>query len=71
MGKYYCRIILKDTQDGRLYFQMYNRMENDKRYTFLMRADSERLHKKIDDFYAICDIGNITIKIKFSEINTI
>lgn len=69
---YYCRVILKDTLDGRSYFwKNQNRLDPNKRYTFEIRNDTKKTHKKLDDFYAICSLPNIRVRISFSHINVI
>lgn len=73
-NEYFCRIILKDTLEGKTYF--WNNRNNpvvdqEKRYTFIMRDDKKKSHKKLNDFYAVCVLPNIKVKISFSPINII
>jgi hypothetical protein len=71
-GYYYCRIILKDTLEGKTYFRANrDRLDPDKRYTFVMRHDTEQKQKKLGDFYAVCSLPHIKIKISFSPIDVI
>ena len=73
-SEYYCRIMLADTPEGKTYF-WNNRnnpvVDSDKRYTFVMRDDKKKSHKKLNDFYAVCVLPNIKVKICFSPINVI
>lgn len=66
---YYCRIILRDTPEGKTYFRK-NRswLDPNKRYTFVIRNDTTRSHKSIEDFYAVCMLANMKVKIAFSSI---
>jgi hypothetical protein len=69
---YYCRVILKDTLEGRSYFwRKRNTIDPNKRYTFEIRNDTKKTHNKLEDFYAICSLPNIRVKISFSYINVI
>ena len=73
-SEYYCKIILKDTHQDKLYFiKNINNpaVDQSKRYTFLMRYDTKKTQKKLEDFYAVCCLPNIKIKIYFSPLNII
>ena len=66
---YYCKIILKDTFDGKIYFnQNHERLDPNKHYTFLLRNDTVKNQTKLNDFYAICSLPNKKVKISFSVI---
>ena len=68
-SEYYCRIILKDTQSGMRHF-LLNRKNIDpiKRYTFVIRNDETKKQRKLDDFYAICVLPNMKVRISFDQI---
>jgi len=69
-SEYYCRILLKDLPEGATYFRANkNRLDPDKRYTFVIRKDDLPEQKKLDDFYAVCTLPNMKIRISFSPIN--
>jgi hypothetical protein len=73
-SEYYCKIILKDTHQGKLYFAKNidnPAVDHSKRYTFLMRYDKNKSQKKLEDFYAVCCLPNIKVKIYFSPLNII
>lgn len=67
---YYCRIILKDTSHGATYF-LVNRKKIDmnKRYTFVIRNDVVKKQRKLDDFYAVCALPHLKVRISFSRIH--
>lgn len=68
--KYYCRIILKDTPDGKIhYFVNKNKLDSTKRYTFLIRNSNLSEFNQLSDFYAICALPNFKVKVYFSPIN--
>jgi len=73
-SEYYCRIILKDTPEGKTYF-WNNRnnpfVDSEKSYTFVIRNDAKKSSKKLDDFYAVCVLPNVKVRIGFSNINII
>lgn len=71
-SEYYCRIILKNSDEGKKYF-MDNKdwLDPDKYYTFVMRDDKKRKHNKLADFYAVCTLSNMKIRISFTPINII
>lgn len=67
---YYCKILLKDMSEGKTYFwNNRHRIEPDKRYTFIIRNDVLQRQNKIDDFYAVCVLPNMKVRISFSQIN--
>jgi hypothetical protein len=69
-SEYYCKIILKDTDHGRKHFLKYaNSLDPKKRYTFLIRQDKEKKQRKLDDFYGVCSLPNMKLRISFSPIN--
>lgn len=69
-SNYYCRIMLKDTIDGSIHFKNNNNIDPAKRYTFLMQNNKElRKHKKLDDFYAVCNVNDKKYKISFCHYN--
>lgn len=69
-SKYYCRILLKDVDTNLSYFLANRqRLDPDKRYTFVIRNDPDKQQTKIDDFYAVCALPNMKVKISFSPIN--
>ena len=73
-AEYYCRILLKDTPEGKTHF--WNNRHNpaidpEKRYTFLMRNDKEKSHRELKNFYAVCTLPNIKVRISFSPLNII
>jgi hypothetical protein len=73
-SEYYCKVILKDTSEGKNYYQKnYSNpsVSQDKRYTFVLRNDVKKSNNKLDDFYAICTLPNMKIKISFSQLNVI
>lgn len=71
-NKYYCKILLKDTQDGQGYFWSHRKqIPADKRYTFVIKGVDNNHQESIKDFYAICTLPNIKVKISFSEIKVI
>jgi hypothetical protein len=71
-ANYYCRVLLKDTPDGKTYFwNNRNRIEPTKRYTFVIRNDENPTQKKLDDFYAVATLPGMKIRISFSPINVI
>lgn len=72
--EYFCRIILKDTPEGMTYF--WNNRNNpvvdqEKRYTFIMRDDKKKKQKILSDMYAVCVLPNLKVKISFCPINVI
>lgn len=68
-NNYYCKIILKDTIDGKHYFNKNNgNIEPKKHYTFLIRNDMTKNQNKLNDFYAVCSLPNKKVKIYFSII---
>lgn len=71
-NEYYCRIILKDTQDGKTHFRANaEHLDPEKRYTFVIRNDEKKVQQKLEDFYAVCSLPNIKVRIAFSPINVI
>ena len=72
-SEYFCRVILKDTLDGKIYF-LKNRnnpdVDSKKRYTFVLKDNTKKTHNKLDDFYAVCVLSNIKVRISFSPITT-
>lgn len=71
-SQYYCRILLKDLSVDRPYFWTNRqRLDPDKRYTFVIRNDPEKKQSKIDDFYAVCALPSMKVKVSFSPINVI
>lgn len=74
ISEYYCKIILKDTPDGKEYYRKNSSnpaVSQDKRYTFVLRNDTKKSNKKLDDFYALCVLPNMQVKISFSQLNVI
>ena len=71
-SQYYCRILLKDLLVDRTYFWTNRqRIDPDKRYTFVIRNDPDKKQNKIDDFYAVCALPNMKVKISFSPITVV
>jgi hypothetical protein len=71
-SQYYCRILLKDLPEGKMYFNKnQDRLDPDKRYTFVIRMDDKKNYKKLEDFYAVCALPNMKVRISFSPINVI
>jgi len=69
---YYCRIILKDSAEGKAYFKANAHwLDPEKRYTFVMRNDNEKKQAKLADFYAVCKLPDMKVRISFSQINVI
>jgi len=69
---YYCRIILKDTPEGFKYFEANRDTLNpDIRYTFVIRRDEDNKQTKLSDFYAVCALPNMKVKISFDVINIV
>ena len=69
MTEYYCKILLKDTQGGKSYFKKNgSNLDPEKRYTFLIRNDIEKKQNKLQDFYAVCALPNMKVRISFSPI---
>lgn len=69
---YYCRIILKNTPEGKTYFNNNKDwLDPEKHYTFVIRDDKKRKHRQLSDFYAVCTLSNMKIRISFSPINII
>ncbi|VBB18278.1 hypothetical protein YASMINEVIRUS_741 [Yasminevirus sp. GU-2018] len=69
---YYCRVILKDTPDGKTHFWANRHtLDPEKRYTFVIRQDEKKTQKKLDDFYAVVALPNFKARISFSPINII
>lgn len=69
---YYCRILLKDTLEGKQYYwNNREKIDPTKRYTFLLRDDKETKQKKLSDFFAVCSLPQFKLKISFSPINVI
>jgi len=71
-SEYYCRIILKNTSEGKTYFNNNKDwIDPEKHYTFVIRDDKKRRHRQLSDFYAVCTLSNMKIRISFSPINVI
>jgi len=76
-SEYYCKTLLMD--DGRSttksYFERASHIPDDKRYTFLIRADSKHKQKKLSDFYTVMYLPpykngkNRKIKLSFEKFN--
>jgi hypothetical protein len=70
--EYYCRIVLKDTYDGNIYFyHNRNTIDPNVRYTFLLRQVPTMQNKNninLIDLYAVCALPNMKIKISFSKL---
>jgi hypothetical protein len=67
---YYCRIILKNSVEGNTYFKANSHwLDPEKLYTFAMRNDDKKRQKKLDDFFAVCTLPNLKVKVAFSPIN--
>lgn len=64
---YYCKIILKDLHKDNNYTHLDNQDSN-KKYVFVLRKNDNTLRKKLDDYYALCVLPNLTIRISFSLI---
>lgn len=71
-SEYYCRILLRNTTEGKTFYRK-NRdiLEPDKQYMFAIRSANERKHTKLRDFYAVCALPHMKVKISFSPINII
>lgn len=66
-NEYYCRILLKETNEGKTYFnENKDRLDPNKHYTFLLRNDINKNQTRLNDFYAICSFNNKKVKISFS-----
>lgn len=73
-SEYFCRIILKDTPEGKTYFgknKNNSAVDSEKSYTFVMRDDKKKSHKQLKDFYAVCVLPGVKVRIGFSPINII
>lgn len=71
-SEYYCRIILKDSAEGKTYFKANSDwIDPEKRYTFVIRDNKKKNEKKLEDFYTVCTIADIKYKISFSKINVL
>lgn len=71
-SEYYCRVILKNTPEGQTYFTSNKDwLDPEKYYTFVIRDDKKRKQKQLSDFYAVCTLSNMKIRISFSPINII
>lgn len=71
-SEYYCRILLKDLNHDRAYFLANkHRLDPEKRYTFTIRNNPGQKQTKISDFYAVCALPSMKVKISFSPINVI
>jgi len=69
---YYCRIILRDSEEGKTYFRANKDwLDPEKRYTFVMRNDEKKTQKKLEDFYAVCTLPDLKVRLSFSPINVI
>lgn len=67
---YYCRILLKETVDGKEYFNKNReKLDPNKHYTFLLRNDISKNQTTLNDFYAICRLPDKNVKITFSIID--
>lgn len=67
---YYCRIILKNSPEGKTYFRTNSHwLDPEKLYTFVIRNDDKKRQKKIDDFFAVCTLPNLKVRVAFSQIN--
>ena len=71
-SEYYCRILFRNTTEGKTFYRK-NRdiLEPDKQYMFAIRPDNERKHTKLHEFYAVCALPHMKVKISFSPINII
>jgi hypothetical protein len=71
-SEYFCKVILKDTLEGKVHFwKKRNSLDPSKRYTFVTRRDEKKSQTKLQDFYAVCALPKIKVKISFSLINII
>jgi len=71
-SEYYCRILLKDLPHDQGYFWTNrHRLDPEKRYTFVIRNDPLKDLKKLDNFYAVCALPGMKVKISFSPINVV
>jgi hypothetical protein len=69
---YYCKILLRDSPEGKKFFwQNRDKLDPDKPYMFALRYDNEKKQRLLSDFYAICELPNMKVKISFSPINVI
>ncbi len=69
MTEYYCKILLKDTEGGKSYFLKNSKnLDPEKRYTFVIRNDTDKKQKKLNDFYAVCALPNMKVRISFSPV---
>ena len=67
---YYCRVILRDTPKGREHFDANpHQIDPKKRYTFVIRNDMEQKQRVLKDFYAICCLPTMVVRISFDPIN--
>lgn len=71
-SEYYCRILFRNTIEGKTFYRN-NRdiLEPDKQYMFAIRPDNARKHTKLNDFYAVCSLPHMKVRISFSPINII
>jgi hypothetical protein len=71
-SEYYCKVILKDILEGKVYFlKNRNNLDPSKQYTFAIRRDVKKSQTKLQDFYAVCALPNMKVRISFSLINII
>lgn len=71
-AEYYCKILFKNTPEGKTHYWLNrNRHDPTKYYMFAIRNDQNKKQKKLNDFYAVCALPNIKVKISFSPINII
>lgn len=70
---YYCKVILKNTPKGKLHYDVNkNTIDQSKYYTFAINRNFMNIKKqniKINDYYAICDLNHMKMKIYFSPID--
>lgn len=67
IDNYYCRVLLKDSPKDQGYFYANrDRLDKDKRFHFVLNACYEK-RDKLDDVYAICNIGKYMYKISFEK----
>ena len=67
--EYYCKIIIKETKDGLSHFEKNKQhIDPKKHYTFLIRNTDSPHQKKLDDFYAVCALPHMKIRISFSKL---
>jgi len=71
-SEYFCKVLFRNTPEGKAFFRKNKKnLDPDKRYMFAVRYDSYKKQKQLSDFYAVCALPNMKVKISFSPINII